>query len=372
MIWNFSTFKKVFVTLLLVLPGILLVPSATAAFKYLNEGMKAPTVTGLDIKTGEKISTSAYTADNNLLIVVFWSSWSKRSLEELDALKEIYNDLGEKPVKIVAINVDSEELVGKQRQLVLDLIAAKDLPFPVIIDDGLDIFYEFGVIAVPSTAILDSSGILRYGPAGYSLTTKDLIIDSIEVLLGLKSASVTTVVKKGYSPKKRSLRYYGLAVNLNRKRSYERALSNLELSIEADTNFAVPYSLRGEIYLSLDKVPLAIEAFKKATELDTTFVAAWAGYGQALLRDNQVEESLVKLGKALELDYAFTPAFLDLGLCLAEQNKYQEALDSLNKALELNLKDPLIHFYIGKTYLKSADTSSAANSFKTALEILYP
>ncbi len=71
--------------ILLTIPGVLLVPSAAAAFKYLHEGMKIPEVSGVNIYDNKKISSSKYLKDNNMLIIVFWTTWSKRSIEELEA-----------------------------------------------------------------------------------------------------------------------------------------------------------------------------------------------------------------------------------------------------------------------------------------------
>lgn len=361
-----------FLTFFIILPGILCVPSATAAFKYLNEGMNFPAIESIDTKTGEVISTDAILNEEKMIIIVFWASWSQRSIEELEALREIYPTISDKPVQFIAVNVEGQDITGSKKQSLINYIDELNLPFPSIIDENLKIFYEFGVIAVPSTAICDKSGVLRYAPSGYSLTTRDLIVDSIEVLLGLKQPTVTTKIKKGYTPKKRSLRYYNLALNLANKKHYERALSNLELAISADSNFAAPFSLRGEVYIKLDSIPAAITSYTQAVNLDSLFVAAWDGYGEALMLNNQFDEAVLKFSIALKLDSAYTPAFLNLGFCLAQQNKIPEALDSLNKALELNIRNPQIHYILGQIYIKSADTSSATNSFINALKILYP
>lgn len=357
--------------LFIIFPNILLVPSATAAFKYLNEGMNLPAIEGIDTKTGEQLSTDAIFNDKKMVIVVFWASWSKRSIEELETLKELYPTISEKPIQFIAVNVEGQNISGPEKQSLVDFINNMNIPFSSIIDDNLKIFNEFGVIAVPSTAISDTLGVLRYAPSGFSLTTHDLIVDSIEILLGIKKPTTVTKVKKGYIPKKKSLRYYNLALNLSNKRSYERALSNLELAISADSNFAAPFSLRGEVFLKLDSISAAINSYAKAVQLDSLFVAAWTGYGEALMLNSQLDDAILEFGKALKLDSQYTPAFLNLGLCLSQQGKIPEALDSLNKALELNIRSPQIHYYLGQMHLKINDTTKATQSYRTALEILF-
>lgn len=366
-----SITKLFFLILFIILPGTLLVPSATAAFKYLNEGMNLPAIEGIDTKTGEQVSIDVIFNEKKMVIVVFWASWSERSIEELEALKELYPTISEKPIQFIAVNVEGQNISGSKKQSLVDFINNMNIPFLSIIDDNLKIFNEFGVIAVPSTAISDTSGVLRYAPSGFSLTTHDLIVDSIEILLGIKKSTTVAIVKKGYIPKKKSLRYYNLALNLTNKRSYERALSNLELAISADSNFAVPFSLRGEVLLKLNNITDAVSSYAKAVQLDSLFVAAWTGYGEALMLNNQLDDAILKFETALKLDSQYTPAFLNLGLCLSQQDKVSEALDSLNKALELNMKNPQIHYYLGQMHLKMNDTTKATESYRTALEILF-
>lgn len=361
---------RLMATALLVL-SVIIAPSATAAFKYLSEGMRAPEVSGVDIESGEKVSTKQWLGDN-LVIVVFWSTWSPRSIEELESLKEIHSSYQDKAIKIIAVNVEGQTISPVARDKIKATLADLDLPFPVIMDDKLSIFYEFGVIAVPSTAVLDSSGILKYGPAGFSLTTKDRIVDSIDVFLGLKKPDKVAQFRKGYEPKIKSSRFYNMALNLGLKRSWERALTILDSAEAADTMFAGPHTLRGDIMLRLERYDEASASFARATELDSMVVAAWAGWGQSLLKIGTVEEAIGKLEHALELDSEYTPAFLDLGLCLAQQGLYDDAIDSLIKAKELNLADPTVHYYLGQVYRKAGKDDKAIESYIKALELLYP
>jgi len=358
--------------LLMVMGGTFLVPSATAAFKYLHEGMNAPTVKGKDVTSGESISSDKYFDDQNMVIVVFWATWSKRSLDELEALKEIVDEVGEQPVRIIAVNVEGQDMTAQRRQEVVDFSQALALPFPSIMDEKLDIFYEFGVIAVPSTAIFDTTGILRYGPAGYSLTTRDLIVDSILVLLGIREPSLVTPLKRGYQPKPKANRYYNLALGLSRRRMYERAQTNLEQARSIDSNFAMVYNLMGEIQLKLGDPASAIDYYSKAVAIDSTVVSGWAGLGRAYLRDGQIEAAMENLAAALKLDESYTPAFLDLGLSLAQKGEISQALDSLNKAVELNFMNPIVHYYLGQVHMQAADTAAAVTALTTALELFYP
>ncbi len=358
---------------LILLIAVLFVPSATAAFKYLHEGMKLPTIESIDIRTGETVSSESVLKDNNMIIIVFWSTWSRRSLEELKALKEICLMYPNDRFKIIAVNVEGQKISPVTKDTILRLSEEMELPFPVIIDHNLEIFYQFGVIAVPSTAITDTTGVIRFGPAGFSLTTHDLIIDSIDVLLGKKElADTTMIMKKGYIPKIKASRYYNLALNLNNKRMYERALSNVAIAVENDSLFPVPYSLMGEIYKALQENEKALANYKKAVELDSTFVAAWSGIGEVYYANKQIDSAMTATNRALSLDEFFTPALLNLALCYSALGDSGNALANLKIAQELNQRDPKPYFYLGQIYLESSDTVDALQSYMTALEILFP
>ncbi len=357
---------------IILLIAVLFVPSATAAFRYLQEGMKLPIINNTDILTGEKVSTDKIIKDNNMLIVVFWSTWSKRSVEELISLKKITLLHPNDRFKIIAVNVESQKMSAQLTEKVVQFTKDLDLPFPVIIDNNLEIFYQFGVIAVPSTAITDTTGVIRYGPAGFSLTTHDLIIDSIDVLLGKKVVTVSDTLKKGYIPNLKSSRYYNLALNLRNKRMYERALANVEIAVKNDSLFPVPYSLMGEIYNILHENEKSLNYYKKAVTLDSTFVAAWNGVGELHLKNNHIDSAITALNRAISLDEFYAPALLNLALCYSEQGDKEKALENLKIAQELHLQNPRPYYYLGLIYLNDSDTTNAITSFRDALDILYP
>lgn len=364
--------KFVLALFLIVLPGVLSVPTATAAFRYLHEGMKIPSLEGKDIITNQNITSEAYLKDNNMLIIVFWATWSKRSLEELKALKDISLQFGDNPMKIIAVNVDDTVISSTRRNKILQIIQDLELPFPTIIDNNLELFYKFGVIAVPSTAITDQTGTVRYSPAGFSLSTKDFVIDSIEVLLGLKDTASIAIAKKGYTPENKALRYYNLGLNLRHKRLYDRAISNIGIAIETDSTFPVPYSLLGEINLLRKNYTEAIAQYQIATTLDSEFVAAWSGLGQSYLMNSQLDLAENCLNKALSLDENFTPALISLSIVMSETGRTDSAKQMLLTAQELNPKDPILYYYMSEVFLKLQDTTSAIDQMRKALELYFP
>ncbi len=349
----------------------LLSPSAPAAFKYLQVGMQAPPVEGVDLVTGEKISADR-SGEEGILVITFWATWSKRSIEILADLKEMAEKYEALPFRVIAINVDSQHVSEMTRAAVRDKVVELGLPFPVIIDDGLEIFYRFGVIAVPSTALIDGSGVLLYDPSGYSYAIRDRLVDSTEVFLGIRERAVEKTILVGYEPDPTANRYYHLALQMLNQRLYERALANLDSAIESDSLFSAPHNLRGQIFLDLARGDEALVEFETAVRLDTLSVAALAGWGRALYRAGDLEGARGKLEAALAVDEWYTPALLDLARCLAAEERADEALAKLETAAELAPGDPMVYYRAGEVHAAAGRETEALDQYRHALELLFP
>lgn len=361
----------ILICVLIIIGNIFFVTSGTAAFRYLQEGMTAPSIKGNDIISGGDVSSEEYLKDN-IVIITFWATWSARSLQELSDLKTLAEKYRDLPLKIIAVNVENQLISPSLKEKITEVSREMELPFPVIIDKGLESFYSYGVIAVPSTAVLDTSGILRYAPSGYSLTTKDYIVDTIEVLLGLKKPSAESVLVEGYVPRPKASRYYNLALQLANQRMWSRAISNLNRAQQADSNFSAPYNLHGQVLLKMGKPEQAIDEFKMSVALDSNSVAARSGLGRSLLKSGQMDSAFDILSEVLIMDNTYSPAILDMAICLSEKGETEKAVGFLLDARELNPMNPEVYYYLGEIYLKAGRNGDALDSFRSALDIVYP
>jgi len=348
-------------------------PPASAGYKHLQVGTEIPAVEGTDLRSGEKVSSTAL-ADGNVLLIAFWSTWSERSLDLLADLKEMVHRYDGSSFRVLAVNVEGPEVSPIAYRRIEETATELELPFPVIIDEGLEIFNLFGVIAVPSAAVIDASGTLCYDPSGYSHAVRDRLAGFLEVLLGLAEPTDVESMLPGYRPDRKASRYYRLALQMANQGLYERAEANLEQAIQTDPGFAAPHNLRGQISLDLDRDEAGAAAFEKAASLDTASVAAWAGWGRALLRTGNLEAARERLAVAIGLDSAYTPALRDLALCTAElgEDPQGDAIKPLTAALELNPMDATTHYYLGLVYKAYGREREMIDSYRTALEILFP
>jgi tetratricopeptide (TPR) repeat protein len=352
--------------------AIIATSNGTAAFKYLSEGMTAPAFEGEDLRTGEKIDLGEFLGEGDrAIVVVFWATWSERSLQLLEDLVELVREKERPGLTVLAVNVESPNIGSELRDQIAETVQSLDLPFPVILDDDLEIFAGYGVVAVPSTAVLDGTGVLRYGPAGYSYFIRDQLVDSVAILTGEKPFLETGMADQ-YVPVKEASRYYNLARQLVIRGMHERSLEHLDRAAEVDPGFAAVEVLRGEVHLILGDTQSALAAFELATTKDDGQVSAWAGLGIARGCSDDPEGAEQALRKAIELDPAYTPAMIELARCRIRAGDFVEALGLVSETRQLLASDPELDFLLGEIKHGQGDQQAALAAYEAALEAVYP
>jgi cytochrome c biogenesis protein CcmG/thiol:disulfide interchange protein DsbE len=112
-------------------------------------------------------------------VIIFWSTWSPRSREILENFKGYYESRGEKGLKVIAVNADSELLSESNRNEVARVARELDLPFPVVFDVGLRTYAAYGVMALPSTVVVGADGRIAYTLGGYPPAYRELLMDRV-------------------------------------------------------------------------------------------------------------------------------------------------------------------------------------------------
>lgn len=121
---------------------------------------------------------------------------------------------------------------------------------------------------------------------------------------------------------------------------YERAqigvaLSEIEMALQADRNYAPAYNMRGLVHMTLREDKEAEEDFQQSLRLDKTDSETHNNYGWFLCQRGREKESISHFMAALKNPLYETPerAYLNAGLCSRKAGNNKDAEEFLQRAL---------------------------------------
>ncbi len=164
------TFRKILVGVF-ILATILL--SAPAGAVTLSPGDKAPGFSLKDLD-GNKVSLDQY--KGKTVVIAFWSTWCSRCEEELSFLKERFGNRSD--VAVLLINQDSERQVSLRR-----LRAVRErlgIAFPILLDEGLSLWKEFGINALPTSVVVGKDGVIKLVEPNFYWASPEKLLAAVE------------------------------------------------------------------------------------------------------------------------------------------------------------------------------------------------
>ncbi|GAB4234787.1 MAG: hypothetical protein OHK0028_11130 [Deltaproteobacteria bacterium] len=365
---------RLLAALLVFACGLYAAPKAAAAFKNVQAGTEAPAFQLADL-SGTEVSLESFKGDNAVL-VVFWATWSARSLEELRDVQKLVAEYGPKGLKAVAVNVEHEHATDDDLRMIKEKVASLNLSYPVLLDKGLDTFRNYGVVAVPSTGVLARGNLLRDAFNGYpSFVFLDLK-GQVEELLGLRPKAAAAAAKPdaSHKPTRTALLNYNLGRRLYAFGMADKAEPKLRSAAAADPKWAAPNVLLGEVLLSRSakdpgKVAEAKKAFEAAVASEEGNVVARTGLARVYWRSGQAADAEREADAALKRGATYPPALLLKASILARKGDVPGAEKLIREAIELNPRDPSAHALAGRAYEEAKDPAKAAAMYRKAFQL---
>jgi len=111
--------------------------------------------------------------------VLFWAGWSDRSIEELKRLDTAAPDMAAHGVAVAAVSVDRYDVDDAEMKQLRERVERLQVHVPVFADRGLELFHAYGVVTVPSTAVVDANGKLAFFLYGYSHEQREQLFDGV-------------------------------------------------------------------------------------------------------------------------------------------------------------------------------------------------
>ncbi len=314
-----------------------LLPSTSSALIGIKEGDAPKEIVLYDLEN-RTVKVSDYYGKKPVVLIFWEQPLSKAfldySMDALHFLSDYYEKYREKTgLEVFGVYTPEEDgkISDDEITKVKNLIRTNQIKFPILIDQGFTFFQEYGVIALPTTVMVNRTGKVQFIYPSFPLAARPLIAEQVKSLMGMAVPAAKEEVMKG--PDSQSSRLYHYALHMYKKGLTEQALSPLRKSLELDPDMAMSHNLMGVSLWKSGKSDEARGAFAKAIELDRDNLAAHLNYSVLLFEQEKyadVEKNLKAL-PVTDASFKVRMHYL-LGLVYRNTNRIDEAIKEFEEA----------------------------------------
>jgi tetratricopeptide (TPR) repeat protein len=346
--------------------GMLPSSPAAATLLALQVGMTGPEFS-INTLAGEP-RTFPDLKGEKLTILVFWSTWSAKSAKILARMEKLFEKYKDRGLAIIGINADEQVLSNKTLSDVGTLRDKLKIGYPMCVDRGLTVFHDYGVIALPTTIIMDGDRLIKYELSGYPLVGAEAMADFVTSTMEGKKPELTAG-KARYLPNKDAVRLYNMGkITLKSKRMADMAEIWFKKAIVADPGFVLPHLSLGLMYVQKGNAPMAQAEFKEVLAREPENPIALCESGMILVNEGQTGEGMVLFDTARKNEESYTPCYYYAGYAYGKEGKLGEAWKMFDEAEKVNPTDYKIFVYKGRVFEERKDLENAAAAYRKALE----
>ena len=176
------------------------------------------------------------------------------------------------------------------------VLEENEISYPVLIDQGLKTYNEWGVIATPTTAIVSTDGVVIFDLSSYPTSAYLDMEQSIQKALGLYVEEEKAAdVEPSYVPNRDALLHLGLGKRHAQKGFMTKALPELEKAAIADSGWAEPQMYLGFVHFRMGESEKASASLEKAFQLDPERLEITWLRGYLLVVDEKVDDAIALL-----------------------------------------------------------------------------
>lgn len=341
---------------------------SSSALSLLEVGMEAPEFRLQDAE--RKSYRFADLQGEKLTVLVFWATWSGNSQKALHQMQELQQTYAGSGLSVIAINVDRQEVTEAVLTSIRQVAERQQITLPLLVDHGLRVFNNYGVIAVPSLVVVDAKRVIRRELSGYPLLGADELKQFLEATLENRPLTATHETA-GYQPDKKAVRLWNMGTrSLRSERTAAQAAGWFQKAIAADPAFTLPYLSLGEWYYQRDLLDEARQQFEAVLTRKPDNALALSWLGQLLLEQGDLAGAEQRLTAALHADKSYLPTYCRLGVLSGRQNKPEQALEWFWQAEARNPRELLVYTARGQFYEEQGNLAASAGEYRKALELI--
>lgn len=225
------------------------------------------------------------------IALLFWAPWSDRSVDQLKQFDALAPEMARQGVGVVAISVDGHMASESDLASTRGLVKRLGVRLPVLVDRGLKLFDAYGVVTVPSTALVDGKGTLAYFAYGYALERRADLLDALDRLAGITRRHATGVPVAAPA----AIRRLQLGRVQLSHGHVGPARESFETAVEADPAFVDPIVELAALALDEHDLAGAREAFERAASLDPAHHALRRERARLLLIEQRAADATAVL-----------------------------------------------------------------------------
>jgi lipoprotein NlpI len=153
------------------------------------------------------------------------------------------------------------------------------------------------------------------------------------------------------------------------KRDPDRALSDCNEAIRADSSNATAFLNRGNAFLSKSDPEHAFADFNSAIRLDPNSAWAYAARGNLYRNQGDLEHALADLNESIRLDPSYAPAFFSRGDVYKSKGDFARAITDMDEAIRLDPNFAPAYFSRGHLFYILGNNPAALEDFSKAIKL---
>lgn len=362
---RFPILNTALVLVFFICCGMMLSPPAHATLLAMQVGMEGAEFSLLNL-AGEPKTYSDLKGEK-LTVLVFWSTWSGKSAKILARMQALFEKFQGRGLAIIGINADGQNLSDTALSDIRSLQEKLKIGYPLLLDHGLKAFHDYGVVALPTTVIMDRERLIKYELSGYPLVAAQKMEDFIAELL--EGGRPTQPVEQGRcQPKKNALRFYNMGKSALKTKGGEDAADMwFKKACEADPDFVLPHLSLGMLYLRSAKALMAQAEFREVLVRQPDNPIALCESGMILVNGGKSGEGGALFEKARKSEESYAPCCYYAGYAYGKAGNLTEAWKMFDEAEKVNSRDYKIFVYKALILEERKDLENAADTYKKAL-----